>query len=142
MVTHRDEGKHYNLKVNWFYGRHLNMARGQVRDIYPLLSDADKIVVDYYFSVLPGAQGQVRLAREQLKKGAGPYKRVIGEYLNEAIKRRLERDDGRRNTQPDQKSSHPKHNVISEPWYGAPLEEMPLEEMEDVNKSDNPEESR
>lgn len=49
----------------------------------------DRVIVDYYYRLLPTAKGKVRLAQEQLNKGAGPYERVVGEYLNAAIRRRL-----------------------------------------------------
>jgi hypothetical protein len=90
MVTHRDaEEEHYNFRANIHYGGLLSKARCQAHDIYPLLSDGDKVIVDYYYRLLPIAKDKVRLTREQLNKGAGPYERVVGEYLNAAIRRRL-----------------------------------------------------
>jgi hypothetical protein len=97
MVTHRDaEEKHYSLMVNIYYSRLLNIARGQAHDIYPLFSDRYKLIVDYYYRLLPNAKGKVRLAQEQINKCARPYERVIEEYLNGAIRRRLLLDGFRR----------------------------------------------
>jgi hypothetical protein len=140
MVTHRDaEEEHYNFRANIHYGGLLSKARCQAHDIYPLLSDGDKVIVDYYYRLLPTAKGKVRLAQEQLNKGAGPYERVVGEYLNAAIRRRLWTNEAQRSL-PKDKSSHPHpkhHRTISAPWFG-----LPLKEMGDVKKSDKPEESR
>ena len=140
MVTHRDaEEEHYNFRVNIHYNNLLNMARYQVHDIYLLLSDGDRVIVDYYYRLLPTAQEKVRLAKEQLDKGAGPYERVVGEYLNAAIRRFLSTIEAKRILGKDKGSnSHPKHQRISSaPWFAPPLKEIG-----DVNKSDKPEESK
>jgi hypothetical protein len=140
MVTHRDaEEKHCNFRVNIHYNNLLNMARRQVHDIYLLFSDGDRVIVDYYYRLLPTAKNKVRLAKEQLDKGAGPYELVVGEYLNAAIRRLLSTNEANRILGKDKNAlAHPKHNRISSsPWFAPPLKEMG-----DVNKSDKPEESR